>query len=250
MEEIIRQIKFFYEDSFRRLNGHAPVPEIEVAFYPYVGINHTIRIRDAKVYVRIAEIFRFAPLEIQRSLASILVSKILRKRVPRTDSESYQAFVKTDFVQTQALENRRARGRKIVTTAKGEIYDLEEIFARLNRVYFQNSLPRPVLTWSARKTFQRLGHHDATHQTLVISRSLDDRKIPAFVVEYVVYHEMLHIKHPTIHHNGRRYNHTPAFRRDEEKFVYFTEADRWIERNACALKKSVKTQRRKAARKK
>lgn len=243
MKEINRQIKIFYEDAFRRLQRNAP-PEIEVSFYPYIGINHTIRRRDGKVFVRIAEIFADAPLEVQKALAAILVSKILRKRVPKADLENYQAFVKTDSIQTQAFENRRLRGRKIVTTAKGAFYDLEEIFDRLNQIYFQNSLPKPVLTWSAQKTFHRLGHHDSTHKTLVISKSLDDKKIPAFVVEYVVYHEMLHIKHPTIHRNGRRYNHTPAFRRDEENFQYFDEADQWIEQNARALKRKVKTQQR------
>jgi predicted metal-dependent hydrolase len=243
VREIVEQIKTFYEDEFRRLKRETP-PEIEVSFYPYIGINHTIRIRDGKVFVRIAQIFADAPMQVQKSLASILVSKILRRRVPQTDLENYQVYVKTETIQTQAFENRRQRGRKIVTTAKGETYDLEEIFDRLNRTYFQNSLPKPVLTWSAQKTFQRLGHHDSTHKTLVISKSLDDKKIPAFVVEYVVYHEMLHIKHPTIVRNGRRYNHTPAFRRDEENFRYFADADAWIERNARALKRKVKTQRR------
>lgn len=243
MEEIIREIRSFYEDAFRRLKGGA-APEIEVSFYPYIGINHTIRLRDGKVFVRIAQIFDGAPMPVQKSLASILVSKLLRRRVPKSDLENYQAYVKTEPVQTQAFENRRRRGRKIVTTARGEAYDLEEIFARLNRVYFQNALPKPVLTWSAQKTFHRLGHHDSTHATLVISKSLDDKKIPAFVVEYVVYHEMLHIKHPTVYRNGRRYNHTPAFRRDEENFEFFTEADAWIEQNSAALRRKVKRQKR------
>jgi predicted metal-dependent hydrolase len=244
VEEIRRQIKIFYEDAFRRLKQNAAPPEIEVSFYPYIGINHTIRIRDGKVFVRIAEMLKDAPMEVQKSLASILVSKILRKRVPRADSENYQAFVKTATIQAQAFENRRRHGRKIVTTAKGEAYDLEEMFHRLNGIYFQNQLPKPVLTWSAQKTFHRLGHHDSTHETLVISKSLDDKKVPAYVVEYVVYHEMLHIKHPTVERNGRRYNHTPAFRRDEENFKYFADADAWIQRNALSLKRKVKTQRR------
>jgi hypothetical protein len=49
---------------------------------------------------------------------------------------------------------------------------------------------------------------------------------------------MLHIHHPTVHHNGRRYNHTPAFRRDEEKFAYFEESEKWIERNVRKLKRN------------
>jgi hypothetical protein len=244
VEETLKQITNFYRDAFRRLKRDAEPPEIEVSFYPYIGINNTIRIRDGKVFVRIAQIFEHAPMPVQKSLASILVSKILRRRVPRADLENYQAFVKTETIQTQAFESRRRRGRKIITTAQGEAYDLEEIFGRLNRIYFQNSLPKPVLTWSAQKTFHRLGHHDSTHETLVVSKSLDDKKVPAYVVEYVVYHEMLHIKHPTIERNGRRYNHTPAFRRDEENFAYFDEAETWIEQNIPVLRRQIKRQKR------
>ena len=60
------------------------------------------------------------------------------------------------------------------------------------------------------------------------------------MVEYVVYHEMLHIKHPTRFTNGRRYNHTPDFKRDEEEFAFFEEAEKWIEKNVGALKKKAK----------
>ncbi|HEX9959866.1 MAG TPA: hypothetical protein VGB00_02975, partial [Pyrinomonadaceae bacterium] len=149
MREIIRQIEIFYEDAFRHLNAKASPPEVEVCFYPYIGISSTIRVRSGKVFVRIAQIFESAPMEVQQSLALILVRKFLGKRVPKADSEKYRAFIKTESVQTQAFENRRRRGRKVITSASGDVYDLEEIFDRLNRVYFQNSLPKPVLTWSA-----------------------------------------------------------------------------------------------------
>ena len=55
-----------------------------------------------------------------------------------------------------------------------------------------------------------------------------------------LFHEMLHIAHPTQHINGRRYNHTAAFKRDERKFAYYEEAERWIERNVRRLKKEAK----------
>ena len=51
---------------------------------------------------------------------------------------------------------------------------------------------------------------------------------------------MLHIAHPTKHVNGRRYNHTAAFKRDERKFAQFEEAERWIEQNVRKLKKEAR----------
>jgi hypothetical protein len=233
-------IKKFYEEAFHSLNGTRRVPEIEVRFYPYIGINHTIRVRDGKVFVRLAELSESAPIEIHKALAFILVGKLLRKKILPQTVKTYREFAKTHEIQAKAAENKRAKGRKVITSSTGEIYDLEKIFHKLNLVYFQNSVLKPTLTWSARKTYRILGHHDATHETIVISKSLDNKKVPKFVVEFVVFHEMLHIFHPTTHRNGRRYNHTAQFRADEKKFAYFEEAESWIEQNARNLKRRAK----------
>src|SRR4028119_2475769 len=228
-------LRKFYEEAFQALDAKRKTPEIEVSFYPYVGINHTIRLRGGVIFVRLAEICRAAPLDVQRALAYILVAKLLRKKVSPLAAQIYHSFVKTREMQTMAVENKRAKGRKIVTSSKGEIYDLDEIFARLNQTYFRNTIEKPTLSWSARKTYRILGHHDSTHQTIIISKSLDDAVVPKYVVEFVVFHEMLHIFHPTTHRDGRRFNHTPQFRRDEKKFVRFQEAEDWIEQNAGKL---------------
>ena len=230
----------FYTEAFERMNALHDISAIDVSFYPYVGINHTIRVRGGKIYVRIGEICRDMPDANQRALAYILVAKLLRKKVPPQARDLYSSWIKSKEIRERATESRRARGRKVVTTHAGEIYDLDEIFDRVNAKYFGGSVEKPVLTWSTRHTYRILGHHDSTHQTIVVSRSLDAKDVPRYVVEYVVFHEMLHIHHPTVHHNGRRYNHTAAFSRDEHKFAYFVEAEKWIERNVRKLKRQAK----------
>ena len=232
--------KKFYENAFQNLDRNRQIPEIEVRFYPYVGINHTIRVRKGKVFVRLAELSEPAPEEIHKALAFILVGKLLRKKIPPQAVQIYREFVKTQEIQAIAAANKRAKGRKVITSSTGKIYDLEKIFHKLNLVYFKSSVSKPTLTWSARKTYRILGHHDAAHETIVISKSLDNKKVPKYVVEFVVFHEMLHIFHPTTHRNGRRYNHTAQFRRDERKFAYFEEAESWIERNVRNLKRQAK----------
>jgi hypothetical protein len=244
MTENLDQIKNFYEEAFQTFDAKGKTPEIEVRFYPYIGINHTIRVRDGKVFVRIAEICQTMPPNAQKALAFILVAKLLRKKVPSPAREIYSNFIKTQEIRDKATENKKTRGRKIISSAQGNFYDLNEIFDDLNETYFKNSLPKPVLTWSSRKTFRILGHHDSAHETVVVSQSLDDKKVPKYVVEFVVFHEMLHIFHPTQHINGRRYNHTPTFRRNEKKFVYFEEAESWIERNVKNLKRTIQKTRR------
>jgi hypothetical protein len=229
-----------YAETFAQLDPTRRPPEINARFYPYIGINHTIRVRNGQVFVRIAEICRDMPMDAQRGLANILVGKLLGKRISRRSQEAYANYIKSVEVRERADHSRRSRGRKVVTSPKGEIYDLNEIFDLLNFWYFGGRLEKPVLTWSPRKSYHILGHHDSTHNAISISRSLDSNIVPRFVVEYVLFHEMLHIAHPAVHHNGRRYHHTPAFRRDERRFAHFNEAEKWIEDNVGKLRRAAK----------
>lgn len=240
MNPQIDNITSLYKEAFNWYDPKRAVPPLHVSFYPYIGINHTIRIRNSEIYVRIGTICEEMPLVCHKGLAYILVGKLLRKKIPSGAREVYSAYVKSDAIRLKATESKRSRGRKVVTSSQGSVYDLDEIFGRLNTQYFGESIAKPVLTWSARKTFRILGHHDATHDHITISRSLDSLTVPKYVVEYVVFHEMLHIHHPTRHINGRRYNHTPAFKRDEQKFAHYTEAEKWIERNVRKLKKEAR----------
>jgi len=234
------EIAKFYTEAFGVYDKERKPPEIDVEFYPYVGINHTIRVRKGRVYVRTAEICRDMPPDAHRALARILVAKLYSRRPPKQADQIYSDYINRPEVRERASNNKRAKGRKIVTSSKGSVYDLERIFKVLNLQYFRGMLPKPVLTWSAKKTFRILGHHDAHHDTIVVSRSLDSKDVPPYIVDYIVYHEMLHIAHPTKHVNGRRYNHTAAFKRDERKFEHYTAAERWIERNVRKLEKAAK----------
>ena len=239
----LQTIAEIYTEAFSQLDPKRLPPEINVRFYPYIGINHTIRIRDGRAFVRIAEICHDMPLEAQRGLAYILVGKLLRKKASFELREPYEEYVKSVEISARANHHKRTRGRKVVTGTKGEIYDLDEIFDSLNFWYFDGRLQKPTLTWSPRKSYHILGHHDSTHETISISRSLDSNIVPRFVAEYVLFHEMLHIAHPTVHHNGRRYHHTPAFKRDERRFAHYNAAEKWIEENVGKLRRAAKRKR-------
>lgn len=239
----IEEIKEFYEDAFIKFDDRRAL-EIQISFYPYVGINHTIRVRDGKVYVRIAEVCRTMEAAGHKALAEILVAKLLRRKVPKRANQVYAESIRDREIQEKADHVKRTRGRKVVTPPAGEVYDLEEIFHEVNEEYFRGTIPKPTLSWSSRRTFRILGHHDSTHDTIVISRSLDDEKVPRFIVKYVLFHEMLHILHPTKIVNGKRFNHTPEFRRDEKKFRGYRTAEEWIEDNVGKLKRRARASRK------
>jgi hypothetical protein len=232
MSQSLSHLNKLYADAFRQLEPKRAVPGIEVRFYPYAGLHHTIRLRSGRVYVRISDIFKQAPIAVHRALAFILVAKLLSRRTPDVHDRTYRDYSYTPQILRAADIARRRRGRKIISSARGRVYDLEKMFARLNRIHFDGGLKKPTLTWSQRRTRRILGHHDPVHDTIVISKTLDARDVPEWFVEYILYHEMLHIKHPARLINGRRYYHTNAFRTDEQRFPYYDEAQEWLDRVA------------------
>jgi len=218
-----------FVEAFRQLAPKRPVPEVDARYYPYAGLNHTIRMRSGRVHVRLSDIFKSAPAGVHRALAFILVAKLLRRKTPPFYEKVYRDYAFAPEVLRASDLARRQRGRKLVSSAQGRVYDLERMFRRLNQRYFGGELERPTLTWSQRRTRTILGHHDGVHDTIVISKTLDSPDVPEWFVEYILYHEMLHIKHPARLINGRRYYHTKAFRAEEQRFPFYREAQQWLD---------------------
>jgi predicted metal-dependent hydrolase len=224
-----------FSDAFRHLDPKGrrfrlAVADIEVRFYPYAGLHHTIRVRSGRVYVRLSDIFDAAPPDVIRALAFLLVARLLSRKPPLAHEKIYRSYAFSPQVLRASDIARQKRGRKVISTAHGKVYDLEELFARLNRRYFAGQLEKPVLTWSKRRAKRILGHHDSVHDTITISKALDSREVPEWFVEYILYHEMLHIKHPAKIINGRRYYHTPAFRSEEQRFPRYQASQDWLDR--------------------
>lgn len=232
MSQLISHLRGVYVEAFRQLEPRRSVPDIDVRFYPYAGLHHTIRVRSGRVYVRISDVFNNAPSDIHRALAFVLVAKLLSRRTPDVHERIYREYACSPQILRASDIARRRRGRKVILSALGSVYDLDAMFIRLNRRHFDGMLEKPTLTWSKRRTRRILGHHDPVHDTIVISKTLDAIDVPAWVVEYILYHEMLHIKHPARLIHGRRYYHTSAFRTDERRFPHYEKAQEWLDRVA------------------
>jgi hypothetical protein len=245
MPDNLSLIKKFYQSAFEKLDRQKrDAPEVSVEFYPYVGLRHTIRVREGTVLVRLSDLSKQAPATVHEALAFVLVSKLLRRRVSAAHLEIYRNYAALPEIGEQANNSRRERGRKMTTTPRGRFYDLEEIFRQVNQTYFQNRLEQPVLSWSQTKTHRVFGHQDSVHDTIVISRTLDDAQVPQFVVEFVLYHELLHIVHPARIVNGKRRVHSAAFRGDEQRFARFGDAEEWLEKLARQNRRRIKKQKR------
>jgi hypothetical protein len=111
---------------------------------------------------------------------------------------------------------------------QGQYYDLATVFDRVNVAYFDGALPAPHLTWNKTLTHRKFGHYQTATDTVMLSLSLDDAAVPPYVVDFVMYHELLH-KHLGIKFvNGRRYAHTAEFRDAERRFAQYAQAETFL----------------------
>lgn len=194
------------------------MPQFYIEFFPFSNINNTIRLRDDRVLVRVSDLLSGAPLDVLYAIAHILLAKLYRKEIETRHAARYRRYLGRRDVSRKAHLLRQERGRKLLLTAQGRHYNLEGIFEDLNARFFHGLLARPLMTWSHHAARQSLGHYDPAHNTIVISRVFDRPDIPRCAIEYLVYHEMLHLKHPVRLNGSRRCVHPRAFQEEERLF--------------------------------
>src|SRR5258706_1067327 len=204
------------------------MPEFSVRFYHFTNINNTIRLREGEVYVRLSDLLEGAPETVLHAIAHILLAKLYRKRLEPAMTTRYRRYISSHDLTAKAHLIRQIRGRKKIGSAKGHVYDLEEIFDQLNVRFFYGLLARPLMTWSDHHSKQSLGHYDPAHNTIVVSRVFDHANVPRFALEYLVYHEMLHLKHPVKLRGSRRCVHGPAFQAEERLFPELKKAQSFL----------------------
>jgi predicted metal-dependent hydrolase len=217
-----------FQETCREIRPRSPVPELRVEFFAFANINNTIRLRQGKLLVRISDLLEGAPENVLRAIAHILLAKMYRKPIERDQAARYRRYVSRRDIREKAHLLRQIRGRKHIDTAHGRIYNLEAIFDELNTRYFHGLLARPQMTWSRDHARNSLGHYDPAHNAIVVSRVFDHPRVPRYAVEYIVYHEMLHLKHPVKVRGGRRCVHSAEFQAEEKLFPRLPEAKRFL----------------------
>jgi len=219
-----------YARVFRQLRPRTPLPQLRVEFCRFANPDSFIRLEDGRLHVRISDLLAGAPAPVTEALACILLGKLYRKPVARMYTHRYRLYLNRRDVRRQAHLVRQIRGRKFISGPQGEHRSLDSVFQRLNQQFFDGLLAQPLLGWSRRLSRGMLGHFDPSHNAIVISRIFDQPRTPELTLDYVMFHEMLHLRYPVDHAGVRRRVHTREFREAERKFPQLKEAKELLKR--------------------
>ena len=209
-------------------------------------------------------------LTLTRNRTRIVSARPRRPGEPGLDVRIHRCFTAADDGVLKAVadlldapsEGARKRGLKVIREyfrhhgqddtpqprnlrPKGQWLDLETLRDRVNRDYFSDRLDVDI-TWGREAKSRRrrkgafsirLGSYDERLRLVRIHPVLDRREVPEYVVESIVYHEMLHAVVPPRPGAERRSVHPPEFRRLEKLYARYEEAEAWISANVERLAK-------------
>ena len=138
--------------------------------------------------------------EIQIGLIQELLLKIFKEKKKTTNIDLYNIFLKNVHISIPKDKNDPI---------------LEESFNRVNEKYFFGQIERPNLVWG-NFSLRKLGHYEYGSDTISMSRIFENSDND--ILDYVMYHEMLHKKHK-FHNKGlRNFHHTAEFKKKEKEF--------------------------------
>ncbi|XXF77721.1 hypothetical protein P2318_32435 [Myxococcaceae bacterium GXIMD 01537] len=175
--------------------------------------------------LRVHHLFLHAPDAVVQALAAY---------AGRGEEEA-QAVLEAHIRERSALVRRE---RHAPLRSRGRCFDLRAVYAHLNATYFEGALHADI-GWGrrpghARRKSIHLGLYDARLNEIRVHPALDAPHVPAFVVEHVVFHAMLHQLFPDPP-GSRQCSHPPGFRERERAFPRLETALRWQHENLSSL---------------
>lgn len=155
------------------------------------------------------------------------IMQMLFHRKPRPARQEVLEYSQSDaFIRIQ-----RQLERSLISSeqVQGVYYDLQKIFTVVNNNYFDGAMTVPGLAWTPTLTSRVYGMYQLDRDRVVISQSLDDLQVPEHVLEFVMYHELLHRQIGVQAIDGRRVVHSASFKKREQEFRRYAEAREFLQ---------------------
>jgi hypothetical protein len=217
---------------YLRIKKSGPVPNFDIRYFKYRNIKNTLRIRSDKVYIRISDFLRGAPASVISAVYEILLCRTFRLSGYHHANLIYNTYIGSrEFL---GLKSRAAEvGSRIKKSPPaGKIYNLDDRFIFLNKLYFGGKLRNLDLHWAQRRSKRILGQFVPHRDEILINALLDHPLVPGSVVDFILYHEMLHaVLEPRFSKTGRKSVHHREFKRMEKEFDGYAYANQFIREN-------------------
>ncbi|MCY1046688.1 hypothetical protein OV208_35620 [Corallococcus sp. bb12-1] len=189
------------------------------------------------VRLRMHHLFLDAPAPVVRAIAGYVAGDAGAREVLEA------------FSLAQKGQVRRERKPGAPLRSRGRCFDLRAVHARLDATYFDGRVREVEVGWARRpgrrtRRTIHLGGYDARLREVRLHPALDKPHVPAFVVDYLVFHALLHadLAHTDADRDGDdtgrcAAEHTPDFEAREAAFPLRESAWRWLVEHLSSLRR-------------
>ena len=218
------------QECFDRVSAGRDVGSLTVRYGQYSELKHFWRTNGSGIEFVISDYMIDAPEDVMLSLANYLVDRSLHGSVNRTHEDRYLDYVHSKEFWSRNRSMYLSRSKNLILESKGACHDLGTVFDYVNSNYFDSRIEVPVLAWTKESPRSRVGYYFGAIGLLAVNKVLDTKAVPRFVLEFVMYHELLHHVDSISGRPVRRVRHTREFRAQERRFSSYVEAEQWLSR--------------------
>jgi hypothetical protein len=186
--------------------------------------------RHSTLYFRVSDYMDSSPDDVTEAMAWYLICKAYGKKCPDGMALKYREYTRSKTLWAPKRKTYMSRARNLSFRPVGASRDLGEVFEYVNGCYFGGSVRQPDLAWTKESPSTRLGFYFEPLDILAINRVMDSERVPRYVLEFVMFHELLH---GVLEPGGtpmRRLHHTKEFREREREFPMYSESEEWLRR--------------------
>ncbi len=184
----------------------------------------SVKTKKEMVAVRLHKIFLDAGADILNEIARFIKDR--KRKTPLI----------TKFIRQNSNRLKKSSYRRLNIKNQGKYHDLSDIYRSINNEYFEGKITSSI-TWgtkckshSVKK--RTLGSYNKYSNTIRINPVLDTKRAPHYFIEFIVYHEMLHVDIDIKEKNGRRVIHSREFTQRERLFKHYKKAISWEKTNS------------------
>jgi len=183
--------------------------------------NANVKRRGSRIIFSLSRDWKNIDDDIKSGVIQLLMNKLFKTKVKTNNIDLYEIFLK--------------KAHRAVPKTKNDPV-LEASFQRVNEKYCYGLIEQPNLQWGS-GSFHKLGSYEYGSDTITISTIFQN--LEQNLLDFVMYHEVLHKKHKFSSKNGRSYHHTREFKHDEDMFENKDSVEKQINYHASKQRRKV-----------
>ncbi len=180
--------------ALRELISEYGYNEYKLSWVPTKDFKSSARAIGKKIELNITDYFQNEDNMLVLRTAEMLIRQI--GHYPKIYPKDYVEYIDSDDFILRHRNTFLKRSKNITCSNIGKNRDLIDSVQRLldSQLLDEEDISNSYLTWTKTPNHRKIGYAVSVVRIIAISSLLDSQEIPDSVVDYVVYHEFLHLR--------------------------------------------------------